>query len=322
MNTESPSEAARIDEAVTRWYGNATVRNSQRILVPRSIVEENIFPKSRQLIAEHQIVSSLGSEAIAYVLAQSTYKYMYEIGLLETRFVIDCALKIINGEIIPAASEETRRDAITIVIDEGYHAYVALDFIIQLKASTGIEPLSVPQTNGNLDAVHRGYATLPAALHPSYQLLATCLAEHTLTKDLLSIGREKEATRAFTQVMTDHVSDEGRHATYFATQLREHWKTLDAATRERIGVFLPAYLDDYLAADLDRRFDRNVLEQLSLAPRDIDIVLGDTQVQFAKNAGDYIGVTRANLVKLLERCGVLDDTVVRRAFDAHDRAQT
>lgn len=322
MNTAAQLEEPYVDEAVTRWYDNATVRNSARIVVPQNIVSENIFPKSRQLIADHQIVTSLGSEALAYVLAQSTYKYMYEIGLLETRFVIDCALKIINGEIVPGADEHSRRDAITIVIDEGYHAYVALDFIIQLRQTSGIEPLSVPQTNGNLDAVRRGYERLPASMHASYQLLATCLAEHTLTKDLLSIGREKEATRTFTQVMTDHVSDEGRHANYFADLLRTHWKTLDGQTRSTIGAFLPAYLDDYLAADLSRQFDRSVLEKLPLSSDEIDTVLRDTQERFEANAVGYIDVTRKNLVKLLERTGVLDDASVREAFAAHDRSKS
>lgn len=317
MDADIQLEDARLEEAVTRWYANATVRNSPRIFVPANIASENIFPKSRQLLAGHQIVTSLGGDAVAYVLAQSTYKYMYEIGLLETRFVIDCSLKIVNGEIIAGVTEEDRREAITIVIDEGYHAYVALDFIIQLKKNSGIEPLSVPQTNGNLDAVHRGYASLPAALHAPYQLLATCLAEHTLTKDLLSIGREKEATRTFTQVMTDHVSDEGRHANYFARLVREHWATLGKATRERIGVFLPGYLDDYLAADFERRFDRAVLSQLQLSASEIDTVLQETNERYAASATDYIKVTRSNLVKLLERTGVLDEAAVRHAFVGH-----
>ncbi|MBI0328597.1 diiron oxygenase [Burkholderia plantarii] len=319
MNTDARSPELSLDDPVTRWYDNATVRNAPRILVPGDIGSEQIFPRSRQLVAEHQIVTSLGLEAVAYVLAQSTYKYMYEIGLLETRFVIDCALKIVNGEITPGASEEARREAITIVIDEGYHAYVALDFIIQMKKNSGIAPLSIPQTNGNLDAVGRGYARLPPELHGPYQLLATCLAEHTLTKDLLSIGREKEASRTFTQVMTDHVSDEGRHANYFARLVKEYWSGLDGAARRAIGVFLPAYLDDYLAADFDRQFDRAVLTQLSLTDAKIDAVLQDTQAAYVENARSYIDVTRRNLVKLLERTGVIDDDAVRAAFDAHDR---
>ncbi|MFM0074571.1 diiron oxygenase [Paraburkholderia sediminicola] len=314
MNAVAEVTDRSVVDPVSRWYAGATVRNAPRIYVPQNIAEENIFPPSRQLLATHPLVKKLGQEAISYVLAQSTYKYMYEIGLLETRFVIDCSLKIINGEIGTDIPEEDKREAITIVIDEGYHAYVALDFIIQLKANTGIEPLSVPQTNGNLDAVHRGYETLPRSLHGTFQLLATCLAEHTLTKDLLSIGKEKEATITFTKVMTDHVSDEGRHANYFARVLKDYWKTVGTDDQKLIGRFLPNYLRDYLAADFEREFDRDVLSQLDLTVDEIDTVLQDTDERYSAGAKSYIDVTIANLVKLLDRNGILAHPETRAAF--------
>ena len=300
--------------AVSRWYKTATVRNSARILVPDDIKKENIFPKSRQTLSEHPAVVSLGQDAVAYVLAQSTYKYMYEIGLLETRFVIDCALKIANRQIAEHASDSDRLEAIAVVIDEGYHAYVALDFIIQLKAKSGIQPLVVPETNGNLDAVRRGYRAIPESMHGAYQLLATCLAEHTLTKDLLSIGREKEATRTFTQVMTDHVADEGRHANYFVRMLQAYWRTLDPQTQDTIGLFLPGYLKDYLAADFERRFDRMVLGELPLAGEVIERILEDTGAAYTASTESYIATTTANLVRLLDNHSVLDRPPVRRAF--------
>jgi|SRR3569833_1014823 len=314
MNSVLGEAMAAGPEAVTRWYKTATVRNSPRIFVPDDIKRENIFPKSRQLLSEHPAVVSLGQDAVAFVLAQSTYKYMYEIGLLETRFVIDCALKIANYQIAPQASDADRLEAIAVVIDEGYHAYVALDFIIQLKAKSGIQPLQVPDTNGNLDAVRRGYRTLPQAMHNSYQLLATCLAEHTLTKDLLSIGREKQATATFTQVMTDHVADEGRHANYFVRLLQAYWKTLDSYTQDTIGTFLPAYLKDYLAADTERSFDRLVLGKLPLSAQTTEQILQDTHAAYMANAQAYIDKTTANLVLLLDRHGVLDRPAVRTAF--------
>ncbi|MCP3717393.1 diiron oxygenase [Paraburkholderia sp. CNPSo 3281] len=301
-------------DPVTRWYAGATVRNAARIFVPKDIGRENTFPKSRQLLSTHPLVAALGQEAVSYVLAQSTYRYMYEIGLLETRFVIDCALKIINNEIGTGTSEEDKREAITIVIDEGYHAYVALDFIIQMRTNSGIEPLTVPQTNGNLDAVKRGYEMLPARLHGTFQLLATCLAEHTLTKDLLSIGKEKEATVTFTQVMTDHVSDEGRHANYFARLTREYWRGVTPADQQLIGRFLPGYLKDYLAVDWQRDFDRDVLAKLGLSAEQVETAIRDTDRDFREAATKYVDVTLVNLVKLLGRMGVIDHADTRAAF--------
>lgn len=306
---------------VQRWYANATVRNSPRIIVPDSAADEYIFPRTRQPISEHPKVVALGHQAVNYVLAQSTYKYMYEIGLLETKYVIDCGLKIVNDQIMPgAATEMDKLDALTIVIDEGYHAHVALDFIIQMKEKVGIAPLSVPQTNGNLDAVGRAFAALPQGAHRDFELISVCLAEHTLTKDLLSIGKEKDATRTFTQVMTDHVSDEGRHATYFANLVKRNWAAMSEDNRVVIGRMLPAYLDDYLAGDEDREFDRRVLTACGLSREDMEEVLRDTAAGYYEAMHGYIDKTKANLVNLLRRMGVLDHAPTQAAFDAH-RAQ-
>lgn len=314
-------QAANEMDSVQRWYGAATVRNAPRIIVPDSAANEYIFPRSRQLMSEHPLVTARGHKTVNYVLAQSTYKYMYEIGLLETKFVIDCGLKIVNNEIMPGAvTEMDKLDALTIVIDEGYHAHVALDFIIQMKDKTGISPLSIPHTNGNLDAVGRAFATLPKSMHNDFELISVCLAEHTLTKDLLSIGKEKDATKTFTQVMTDHVSDEGRHANYFATLMKRHWLEMPEQTRVAIGAMLPAYLDDYLAGDEERTFDRSVLAAAGLSEVETDQVIQDTNPAYLESMNGYIEVTRANLVKLLRRTGVLDHAPTQAAFDSHDAA--
>lgn len=302
----NPNTSQQLDN-VERWYGAATVRNSPRIMVPRSDQGESIFPRSRQVMADHPWVVALGNDAVSFVLAQSAYKYMYEIGLLETRYVIDCGLNIINNKITGATDEE-KREALAVVIDEGYHAYVALDFIIQMKQLTRIEPVEVPETNGNLDAVRRAMALLPESIHYDFQLLSVCLAEHTLTKDLLSIGREKDVTRSFTQVMTDHVSDEGRHANYFARLAKSHWARLPESTKTLIRDMLPNYLDDYLAGDVERRFDRKVLTALGMTGPQIDQVMTDTNSVYLEKMNDYITKTKANLVKLLHRTGVLGHT--------------
>lgn len=316
MNSVIETKPPTVPDSVERWYADATVRNSPRIIVPTRAKGEYIFPRSRQLLSEHPGITALGEDAVSYVLTQSAYKYMYEIGLLETRFVIDCGLNIVNN-VIRGASDDEKREALTIVIDEGYHAYVALDFIIQMKTRNGVAPIAVPETNGNLDAVQRAFGVLPKDMHSDFQLLSVCLAEHTLTKDLLSIGREKDATRTFTQVMTDHVSDEGRHANYFAKLTKAHWLRLPEATRNAIGKMLPNYLDDYLAADPARVFDRKVLAALGLASGEIERVMSDTHPSYLAQMNGYITTTKANLVKLLRRIGVLDHGPTRMAFIAH-----
>lgn len=302
--------------SVETWYSSATVRNRPRIVVPMSDRGEYIFPRSRQLISEHPLVVARGPEAVAFVLAQSAYKYMYEIGMLETRFVIDCALKIVNNQ-IAGANDDEKRDALTIVIDEGYHAYVALDFIIQMRALCGVSPISVPESNGNLDAVRRAYERLPSHVHNDFQLISVCLAEHTLTKDLLSIGKEKEATRTFTQVMADHVADEGRHANYFAKMMKAHWGRIPEPSRVLIGSMLPEYLDDYLAGDIERRHDRHVLGACELRDEEIGTVIADTHDAYLSIMNEYILKTKGNLIRLLQRTDVLSHGPTRSSFEKY-----
>ncbi|MFN9528805.1 MAG: diiron oxygenase [Pseudomonadaceae bacterium] len=316
MNAAVEFKNSQFFESVNKWYASATVRNSPRILVPESAKGEFTYPQSRQLLSEHPKVQALGHDGMAFVLAQSAYQYMYEIGLLETRFVIDCSLNLINN-VIAGATEEEKLDALTIVIDEGYHAHVALDYIIQMKAITGIEPLDVPQSNGNLDAVRRAFERLPKQMHNDFQLISVTLAEHTLTKDLISIGREKGASEAFTKVMTDHVSDEGRHASYFARLMGTHWKRIPEETRLVIGRMLPAYLDDYLAGDADRSVDQRILHACGFSEDDVNTILEQTQEEFTSRLNGYITTTKANLVKLLQRTGVLDHQPTRQAFVEH-----
>ncbi|UQA60615.1 diiron oxygenase [Polyangium aurulentum] len=317
MDAIAQPKVPSAPESVERWYTTATVRNSPRIVVPSSAQGEYVFPRSRQPLSDHPLVVSMGDAVVSFVLTQSAYKYMYEIGLLETRYVIDCALHIINNQ-IKGASDSEKREALTVVIDEGYHAYVALDFIIQLKALNGVEPIEVPETNGNLDAVRRAFAALPQHMHYDFQLISVCLAEHTLTKDLLSIGREKDATRTFTQVMTDHVSDEGRHANYFARMTRAHWQRLPEATKTAIASLLPGYLDDYLAGDTERAFDRKILGACGFSESQVDRVLEETNARYQEDMNAYITKTKANLVKLLQRTGILEFPAAMAAFAAYD----
>lgn len=319
MTMIEKSNSATKHDSVGKWYASATVRNAERIFVPPVLQQEYIYPRARQVISDHPIVAGLGYDAVAYVLAQSAYKYMYEIGLLETRFVTDCALNIVNN-LIGTATDDEKREALTIVIDEGYHAYVALDFIIQMKATTKIEPIEIPETNGNLSAVKRAFELLPKNVHMDFQLISVCLAEHTLTRDLLSIGKERETAPTFTQVMSDHVSDEGRHATYFAKLMKAHWALLPDETKRVIGAMLPHYLDDYLANDWTRAHDRKVLEKLGLTAEQVSTVLSDTDPLYRENGTSYITKTRANLVKLLQRCGFLDHEATGAAFAAHQPA--
>jgi hypothetical protein len=301
-------------KTVEKWYASATVKNSQRHYVPSDAKDEYVYPTSKVIISTHPLVKAKGDEVVKYAIAQMAYNYMYGIGLLETRFVIDCGLNIANN-LIKGFSEADKLAALRIVIDEGYHAHVALDYILQMKEITGIEPLNVPETNGNLSAVNRAFEILPKDIHYDFQLISVTLAEHTLTKDMISIGRDKEMSKTFSSVLTDHVSDEGVHASYFARLMKEHWARLSEDTKDIISEMLPSYLDDYLAYDSHRDFERSVLKNCGLSETEIAKVIEDTDPIFISKSEDYFATTKSNLINLLKRSGFFEHKKLKESFE-------
>lgn len=301
---------------IKHWYRRATVRTTDRVVVPNLNSDEYIFPPSRQPLVKHPLVINKGKEAVSYILAQSAFQYMYEIGLLETRFVIDCSLNIVNN-IIEGFSDVTKREALAIVIDEGYHAYVALDFIMQMKDQNSIMPIEIPQSNGNLDAVNNAYKTLRPEIHNHFQLISVTLAEHTLTNDLLAIGGEKDATQTFNQVMSDHVSDEGRHANFFMTATTNYWVKLPEEVKDEIGQFLPRYIDEYLKGDEERDFDRKVLLASGFTETETQQILDETNEEYMQKMNGYIEKTTQQLIEAIDKMGLLKHEKTRQAFIDH-----
>jgi hypothetical protein len=254
-----------------------------------------------------------GREARDYLLTQAAYQFLYGIALVETRFVIDCCLNLIHNR-IQGATELEKLQALTVIIDEGYHAHVALDYILQMKQRSGVEPILVPNTNRKLDAAARAYERLPASMHMDFQLLAVTLAESVLTDEIAHIGREEALLKPFTQVMTDHVRDEGRHSNYFAKLMKSNWARLAEETQLRLGAMLPDYLDDFLGISSRRTYERKVLHAAGFAAEAVTQIIGDTDAQFVSEQNALAEKQKVRLLRLLKQIGVLDLEPNRQAF--------
>ncbi|HEF5155338.1 N-oxygenase [Burkholderia multivorans] len=307
------------DGAISAWYEKATVRYTPRIIVPDYTTDALIYPTALSIICEHPLVVARGKEIRSFILTQSAYRFLYGVGLLETKFVIQCSLDLVHDRIFPVDDVE-RLQALTVIIDEGYHAHVALDYIVQMRAKSGIAPLSVPQTNRKLDATARVYATLPPELRMDFQLLAVTLAENVLTNEIATMGREKELTKSYITLMTDHVMDEGRHSNYFNDLMRKRWAQLDATVQSTFGTLLPAFLDDFLGIDPHRAFEREMLGACGFPSGDVQRILDDTQETYSGNHAAVSTRTKARLFRLAKTFGILNRDDVRDAFAARGYA--
>lgn len=291
------------DQTIDHWYRKATVRHTPRIRVPHYDAEELIYPLAHCAVCDHPLVLEAGRNARAYILTQAAYRFLYGVGLLETKFVIQCSLDLLHDR-IPGISEFEKLQALTVVIDEGYHAHVALDFIMQMQERSGINPLSVPQSNRKIDAYAIASARLPEAMRADFRLLAVTLAENVLTEEIASLGRDEGLAPSFTTLMMDHVKDEGRHSGYFADLMRARWAGLSEKTKSQFSDMLPEYLDDFLGMDSERGFDRQLLGAVGLAPSAVEQVLADTNADFVGNNERLAQKTKVRLYRLLKLIGV------------------
>ncbi len=304
-----------LEGIVSAWYDKATVRYTPRIVIPDYASDALVYPTALSIICEHPLVAARGKHAKSFILTQSAYQYLYGVGLLETKFVIRCGLDLVNGCILPI-DDVARLQALSVIIDESYHAYVALDYIMQMKDKSGIEPLSVPQTNRRLDATARAYAALSPELRMDFQLLAVMVGENVLTNEIATMGREKELTQSYITLMTDHVADEGRHSVYFNGLMKQRWAQLDQATQARFGAMLPGFIDDFLSIDPERPLERQMLEGCGFGDDDIRRIIDDTQTTFLGNHAARSGKTKQRLCRLVKTLGMLDRDDVRGAFES------
>ncbi|GLS05768.1 hypothetical protein GCM10007860_29250 [Chitiniphilus shinanonensis] len=296
---------AEQNDLTNHWYQRATVRHTPRIIVPDYSDEELIYPLARCAVCDHPMILARGQATRAFILAQAAYQFLYGVGLLETKFVIQCSLALLHHE-IPGIDEFARLQALTVVIDEGYHAHVALDYIIQMQARSGIVPLQVPQSNHKLDAAARASATLPEAMRADFQLLAVTLAENVLTDEIANLGRDKGLAQTFTTLMMDHVRDEGRHSNYFADLMKARWAHMPQATRDRFTAMLPDYLDDFLGTDPSRSFERKILRACEFSPAETERIIDETQGEFQALHDQLTAKTKIRLDRLLRQIGVPD----------------
>lgn len=296
-----------------QWDKYASIRSKPRRFILKDS-DEYYFPVSRQPLCVHPLIVKLGDQAVRFILIQSVYKFMYEIAMLETEMVNSAACKVANNRLPYKFPRDICHDAITVIIDEAYHAFVAVDFMRQVEDKTKIKAISMPNESPNTNAIKLVNKYLSPNLHDSFELIAVCISEHTLTKELINIGKEGTELRSFSNVMVDHVQDEGRHAAIFNQILKIFWHNIDSENKKLIGNLLPMFIKEYLSTEQQVKFDQEILRALNLDDNLIETVISETHIQYESNNLQDANPIIKNVITLLEDTGVLHDDYVRSSF--------
>jgi hypothetical protein len=299
-----------------KWDKFASIRDRPRRLLSDCKDRGGYFyPVERQPLAIHPLVVAKGDDVVRQLLIHSAYKFMLDIAYVEVELINNTALKVYNGSIGYAFPENVRNDMLAIIVDEAYHAYVALDWVKQIREETRVEPFYETKE------VELGYymkkylKKLSASDQHVFELIAICIGENTLTKELFSMTKQPNLNPFFHQIMADHMIDEGRHSSLFRLILRKTWSEISEEQRLSIGEILPDFILDYTSDELHNNFNIGLLKHLGFSSNEIEGVINDTRSLYSGAASIKRNPVIKNIVDMLNLLGVFEHQETRRKFE-------
>ncbi|MCF5051453.1 aminobenzoate oxygenase [Pseudomonas syringae] len=244
------------------WEQRATVRTRPRRLLEND--DKVIYPLCRQPLVLSATFVEHCPQWRDFVLTQSFYKFINDVVIFETEIVDRTARSIAKNRFSVPFPLICRVDAMTVVVDEDYHALVALDFLQQTVAMTGIQPLNLPEQIELSRAVPAAQALAPAHLRDAVELIGVAIAENTVTHEVAAFAKDNSVKASVRGLMADHLFDEGRHAQFWTRLVRLYWHAASPDDRDSIAQVLPTFLAHYLTNDLQKRFDLQLIEHLDI----------------------------------------------------------
>ncbi|MGE1177793.1 diiron oxygenase [Pseudomonas sp. BW7P1] len=302
--------AADYQSFADAWESRATIRTR-----PRRMLEDDarlIYPLSRQPLVLSETFLRECPEQRDFALVQTLYKFINDVVIFETEIVDKTARSIAKNRFAVAFPFACRYDAMTVVVDEDYHALVAMDFMQQTVAMTGIEPIELPNEIELSRAIPAAVELAPEHLRSAVELICVAIAENTVTGDVAAFARDDTVKPSIKGLMADHLLDEGRHSSFWARMVRIYWNTASDADRECIAQILPVFIGHYLTNDIQKSFDLRLIDALPV---------NDATRRALKDemAGLAFPINRhhplvGNIVRFFHNSSLLDTPCVRHAL--------
>ncbi|UEB96114.1 diiron oxygenase [Pseudomonas sp. HN2] len=302
--------AADYQSFAEAWETRATIRTR-----PRRVLEDDqrlIYPLSRQPLVLSETFLRECPQQRDFALVQTLYKFINDVVIFETEIVDKTARSIAKDRFAVAFPFACRYDAMTVVVDEDYHALVAMDFMQQTVALTGIEPIQLPDEIELSRAIPAAVALAPEHLRSAVELICVAIAENTVTGDVAAFARDDSVKPSIKGLMADHLLDEGRHSSFWARMVRIYWHTASDADRETIAQILPVFIGHYLTNDIQKSFDLRLIDALPVS----EITRRSLREEIA---GLAFPINRhhplvGNIVKFFHNSSLLDTPCVQHAL--------
>ncbi|EGH43569.1 MULTISPECIES: diiron oxygenase [Pseudomonas syringae group] len=302
---------------IDAWEGRATIRTRPRRMVEND--DKLIYPLSRQPLVLSDTFTRECAHLRDYALVQSLYKFINDVVIFETEIVDRTARSIAKDHFTIRFPFACRYDAMTVVVDEDYHALVAMDFMQQTIALTGIEPIPLPDEIELSRAIPAALALAPEHLRSAVELICVAIAENTVTNDVAAFAKDESVKQSVKGLMADHLLDEGRHSGFWARLVRIYWHTAPQQDRESIARIMPVFIAQYLTNDIQNGFDFTLIDHLQVADTVRQALRDETRaVSFPVNRHHPLV---ANIVRFFKNSSMLDDPCIQRALADYLPAQ-
>ncbi|WP_248916093.1 diiron oxygenase [Pseudomonas moorei] len=257
--------AADYQSFADAWESRATIRTR-----PRRVLENDdklIYPLSRQPLVLGETFLRECPQLRDFALVQTLYKFINDVVIFETEIVDKTARNIAKNRFDVTFPFACRYDAMTVVVDEDYHALVAMDFMQQTVAMTGIAPIELPGEIELSRAIPAAVALAPQHLRGAVELICVAIAENTVTGDVAAFAKDDTIKQSIKGLMADHLLDEGRHSGFWSRMVRIYWHTASEGDRHCIAQILPVFIGHYLTNDIQRSFDLRLIDALPINDR-------------------------------------------------------
>ncbi|WP_433589006.1 diiron oxygenase [Pseudomonas koreensis] len=302
--------AADYQSFADAWETRATIRTR-----PRRVLEDDerlIYPLSRQPLVLSETFLRECPQQRDFALVQTLYKFINDVVIFETEIVDKTARSIAKNRFAVAFPFACRYDAMTVVVDEDYHALVAMDFMQQTVAMTGIEPIELPAAIELSRAIPAAVSLAPEHLRSAVELICVAIAENTVTGDVAAFARDDTVKPSIKGLMADHLLDEGRHSSFWARMVRIYWHTASDADRETIAQILPVFIGHYLTNDIQKSFDLRLIDALPVSDA-VRRSLKDEMAGLAFPINRHHPLV-GNIVRFFHNSSLLDTPCVQHAL--------
>lgn len=307
------TELGQLSSYQDKWERRSSIRTRPRKEIDFSL-EGYFYPIEKQPLFLHSKISSLTKERQHEVLVQSFYKYLNDIIKLELHQINSACHKIIYSNLPITYHNQTKIEAFTIIIDEYYHVYVAMDMIRQLNnrySHLRLEEKNYPVSESNY-SVAEIKKTLDKKYHDIFEIIAVCIFETTLVRELVSFFNSEKVHPSVKYYVNDHMNDEARHFKFFFDILAFTWQEIPIDYRQNIGQQIADFIKLYLNVGSEIVFNQGLLREILGDELESKKIIDEMYKGF--EISPEIPIVK-NVLKVLNDTKILEDNSVKKGFE-------